>query len=123
LQETEQNRTAAQSRTHLRRQAKGRPHRAQVLVGRSDLRRIFGMGARWWRARRPASPVAAPRAEHYLARNRSRKGRPMKDAEPQAIRLADYTPPNWLIDDVHLTFRLAPRATRVISRIRFRPNP
>jgi aminopeptidase N len=47
----------------------------------------------------------------------------MKDAEPQAIRLADYTPPNWLIDDVHLTFRLAPRATRVISRIRFRPNP
>jgi len=47
----------------------------------------------------------------------------MKDASPQTIRLADYAPPNWLVDEVHLTFRLAPRATRVLSRIRFRPNP
>jgi aminopeptidase N len=47
----------------------------------------------------------------------------MKDAAPQPIYLADYTPPNWLIDDVHLTFRLAPHATRVVSRIAFRPNP
>ncbi|EDM69753.1 aminopeptidase N [Roseobacter sp. AzwK-3b] len=47
----------------------------------------------------------------------------MKDAAPQPIYLADYTPPNWLIDDVHLTFRLAPNATRVVSRIAFRPNP
>ncbi|GGD42396.1 aminopeptidase N [Sinisalibacter lacisalsi] len=47
----------------------------------------------------------------------------MKDAEPQAIRLADYAPPNWLVNEVQLTFRLAPRATRVLSRIRFRPNP
>jgi len=47
----------------------------------------------------------------------------MKDASPQKIYLKDYTPPAYLVDDVHLTFRLAPRATRVISRIRFRPNP
>jgi aminopeptidase N len=47
----------------------------------------------------------------------------MKDASPQTIRLADYAVPNWLVDDVHLTFRLAPGATRVLSRIRFRPNP
>ncbi|MCA8882054.1 MAG: aminopeptidase N [Rhodobacteraceae bacterium] len=47
----------------------------------------------------------------------------MRDAAPQTVRLADYTPPAFLVEDVHLTFRLAPRATRVISRIRFRPNP
>ncbi|MFO7759692.1 MAG: aminopeptidase N [Roseovarius sp.] len=47
----------------------------------------------------------------------------MKDASPQAIYLADYTPPAFLVDAVHLTFRLAPEATRVLSRIAFRPNP
>ena len=52
----------------------------------------------------------------------------MKDAAPQTVRsdpvrLADYKAPNWLVEDVHLTFRLDPTATRVISRIRFRPNP
>ncbi|MEJ6398461.1 aminopeptidase N [Yoonia sp. 208BN28-4] len=47
----------------------------------------------------------------------------MKDASPQTIYLADYQPPAFLIDGVHLTFRLSPKATRVISRIRFRPNP
>jgi aminopeptidase N len=47
----------------------------------------------------------------------------MKDASPQAIYLADYTPPAFLVDEVHLTFRLAPETTRVLSRIAFRPNP
>ena len=47
----------------------------------------------------------------------------MKDAAPQTIRLADYKPPNWLVDDVHLTFRLHPTKTIVTSRIRFKPNP
>ncbi|HDR27656.1 aminopeptidase N [Rhodovulum sp.] len=47
----------------------------------------------------------------------------MKDASPQALYLADYTPPAWLVDRVELTFRLHPTATRVISRIAFRPNP
>ncbi len=42
---------------------------------------------------------------------------------PTPTRLADYRPPNWLVDEVHLTFRLHPTATRVSSRIRFRPNP
>ena len=46
----------------------------------------------------------------------------MNDASPQTIYLADYTPPNYLIDKVHLTFKLLPNATRVISRIEFRPN-
>ena len=39
------------------------------------------------------------------------------------IYLKDYTPPAYLVDSVALTFRLAPKATRVISRIRFTPNP
>jgi aminopeptidase N len=47
----------------------------------------------------------------------------MKDAAPQPIYLADYTPPAYLVDTVDLTFRLDPQATRVISRIAFRPNP
>ncbi len=47
----------------------------------------------------------------------------MNDASPQTIYLADYTPPNYLVDNVHLTFRLSANATRVISRIEFRPNP
>ncbi|MBZ0123114.1 MAG: aminopeptidase N, partial [Roseovarius sp.] len=47
----------------------------------------------------------------------------MRDAAPQTIRLTDYTPFGYLIDRVGLTFRLDPHATRVRSRIEFRPNP
>ena len=47
----------------------------------------------------------------------------MKDAAPQTVRLADYRPFTHLVEAVHLTFRLAPMATRVISRITFAPNP
>ncbi|MFD0980768.1 aminopeptidase N [Tropicimonas aquimaris] len=45
-----------------------------------------------------------------------------KDA-PQTIFLADYTPFTHRVERAHLTFRLAPGATRVISRIDFAPNP
>ena len=47
----------------------------------------------------------------------------MKDAAAQTIFLSDYKPPAFLVDDVHLTFQLAPQKTRVISRISFWPNP
>ncbi|MEM8632356.1 MAG: aminopeptidase N [Pseudomonadota bacterium] len=46
----------------------------------------------------------------------------MRDAPPQTIFLKDYRAPAYLVDSVHLTFRLAPSSTRVISRIAFRPN-
>ncbi|MEC7794302.1 MAG: aminopeptidase N [Pseudomonadota bacterium] len=46
----------------------------------------------------------------------------MKDAANPTIYLKDYTPPSWLVEDVHLTFRLSPKATRVVSRVRFVPN-
>src|SRR6056297_2560399 len=47
----------------------------------------------------------------------------MKDASPQTIYLADYTPPPFLVENVHLTFRLSPEKTRVVSKVEFRPNP
>ncbi|WP_430523024.1 hypothetical protein [Ponticoccus litoralis] len=47
----------------------------------------------------------------------------MKDASPQTVYLSDYTPFGWQVQDVHLTFRLAPEATRVLARIHFAPNP
>ena len=47
----------------------------------------------------------------------------MKDAAPSPVFLSDYAPFGYLVEDVHLTFRLDPQATRVISRIRFRPDP
>eukprot|EP00903_Cladosiphon_okamuranus_P017986 g16548.t1 len=46
----------------------------------------------------------------------------MKDAANPTIYLKDYTPPSWLVEDVHLSFRLSPKATRVVSRVRFVPN-
>ena len=42
---------------------------------------------------------------------------------PQTVYLADYTPPAFLVDKVALDFVLQPSATRVKSRIEFRPNP
>ncbi len=47
----------------------------------------------------------------------------MRDAAPTTIYLKDYTPFGYLVDNVHLTFDLAANATRVTSRIAFRPNP
>ena len=45
----------------------------------------------------------------------------MRDAAPQTIFLKDYTPFGYTVDKVHLTFDLAPNATRVTSRIKFSP--
>ena len=47
----------------------------------------------------------------------------MKDAAPKTIYLKDYTPFGYVVESVHLTFKLAPRSTRVISKIAFAPNP
>ena len=41
---------------------------------------------------------------------------------PQPIKLADYTPPMWLVDAVELTVTLQPDATRVLARLDLRPN-
>ncbi|KIC47607.1 aminopeptidase N [Ruegeria sp. ANG-S4] len=47
----------------------------------------------------------------------------MRDAAPTTIYLKDYTPFGYGVDSVHLTFDLAAHATRVTSRIQFRPYP
>jgi aminopeptidase N len=39
------------------------------------------------------------------------------------IRLADYRPPDWLVDTVHLDVSLHPTATRVRATLSVRPNP
>jgi len=51
---------------------------------------------------------------------------PAKDATPatpDAIRLADYRPPAWLVDTVDLRFELEPETTRVHCRMVVRRNP
>ena len=47
----------------------------------------------------------------------------MSDTAPETVYLKNYRPPNWLVDDVHLTFKLHPQHTIIQSRIAFRPNP
>jgi aminopeptidase N len=46
----------------------------------------------------------------------------MRTDVPQPIRLADYRPPSFLIDEVSLDFDLEPSATRVKARLRVRRN-
>ncbi len=46
----------------------------------------------------------------------------MSQPADKTIRLSEYKEPNHWVEAVHLTFRLAPNATRVISRITFTPN-
>jgi len=47
----------------------------------------------------------------------------MNDAAPRAVLLSDYAPYPFRVEAVSLTFRLAPSATRVLSAIRFAPDP
>jgi aminopeptidase N len=47
----------------------------------------------------------------------------MRTELAKPIRLADYRPPDYLIDTVDLDVRLDAHATRVIARLSVRPNP
>ena len=46
----------------------------------------------------------------------------MRTDTPQPIRLSDYRPPAFLIDEVHLDLSLAPTSTRVKARLSIRRN-
>jgi len=46
----------------------------------------------------------------------------MRTDTPQPIRLADYRPPAFLVDEVHLAFDLQPNATRVTADLKVRRN-
>ena len=47
----------------------------------------------------------------------------MRTTSGQPIRLSDYRPPDYLIEEVHLDVSLDRRATRVVSSLTVRPNP
>src|SRR6476469_3668291 len=47
----------------------------------------------------------------------------MDQSTRQPKLLKDYAPPNYLVDTVELDFALDPKATRVKSKLRLRPNP
>ena len=47
----------------------------------------------------------------------------MKTDSPRPIRLKDYRPSDYLIDNVDLDFKLDPTETVVASRLKMRPNP
>ena len=47
----------------------------------------------------------------------------MKTDSPRPIRLKDYRPSDYLIDNVDLDFKLDPTKTMVASRLKMRPNP
>ncbi len=46
----------------------------------------------------------------------------MRTETPPLVKLADYRPPAFLIDETHLDFDLAPSATRVKARLHLRRN-
>ncbi|MFC3693180.1 aminopeptidase N [Chenggangzhangella methanolivorans] len=47
----------------------------------------------------------------------------MRAEDPRPVRLSEYRPSDFLIDEVHLDFRLEPSATRVTATLKMRPNP
>src|SRR5690625_4138585 len=61
----------------------------------------------------PMRPETAPIAEEAA---------PAVKPANLPTRLADYRPPDFLVEDVHVTFDLSQTATRVRARIDFRPN-
>ncbi len=54
---------------------------------------------------------------------RERMCRAMNEITRQPKLLKDYAPPPYLIEEVELDVRLAPRAARVAAKLRLRPNP
>ncbi len=47
----------------------------------------------------------------------------MNAESPKTVYLKDYQPFTHIVRGVHLTFRLAPKATRVLARLDLSPNP
>ena len=47
----------------------------------------------------------------------------MQQSGRKAKLLKDYSPPDYLIEEVELDVSLEPKATRVTSKLRLRPNP
>src|SRR4030095_8747283 len=56
-----------------------------------------------------------------LSRRRARSGSagviPMKDAQPKAMHLSEYRPPDHVTTDTRLTFEISPDTTRVTAEL------
>jgi aminopeptidase N len=47
----------------------------------------------------------------------------MRTEEPRPVRLAEYRPPDWLVETVELDVKLHPTRTPVRATLRLKPNP
>ncbi len=47
----------------------------------------------------------------------------MRTEEARPVCLADYRPPDWLVETVHLDVRLDPTRSPVHATLKLRPNP
>ena len=47
----------------------------------------------------------------------------MRTEQAVPVRLADYRPPDWLVETVDLDVALHPTATIVRARLKLKPNP
>src|SRR5262245_14025356 len=47
----------------------------------------------------------------------------MRTEEARPVRLADYRPPDWLVETVHLDVKLDPNRSPVRATLKLRPNP
>src|SRR5258708_38452448 len=47
----------------------------------------------------------------------------MRTEQARPVRLADYRPPDWLVDTVELDVSLHPTAARVRAALQLKPNP
>ena len=90
------------------RPGQGRPERRDA--GRNGRRRL---------SREPRSTGGDPGAARL---GRVTNPFEMRTETPQPIRLSEYRPPAFLIDQVDLDFRLEPNATRVKARLAIRRN-
>src|SRR5262249_51397354 len=61
---------------------------------------------------KPPKPVPAPNFRET-----------MRTDQDQPVRLADYQPPNWLVETVDLDVSLDATATRVRAALKLKPNP
>ena len=47
----------------------------------------------------------------------------MRTEQALPVRLADYRPPDWLVETVELDVSLDPKAARVRAALQLKPNP
>ncbi len=70
-----------------------------------------------------AAPVLQPLRAEYEETGMNDAGHVAAQGTPHVTRLADYRPPDFLVDSVDLSFELGEAATRVTSRLGLRRNP